>query len=127
MAEPAGSNGNTLAAPVVGVLNDVWDQASHSLRSGTGVAATAATLSNVTSSATVVTLVAANTSRKDLLIFNESTAVLYVKFGSVASTSSYTVQLPANGYFEITKPVYQGIVTGIWAAANGFARITEIS
>lgn len=32
MAEPKGDNGNTLAAPSVGILNDVWNQATHSIR-----------------------------------------------------------------------------------------------
>jgi hypothetical protein len=32
MAEPSGSNGNVLAAPVVGIANEVWNQAAHSIR-----------------------------------------------------------------------------------------------
>ena len=87
-----------------------------------------ATLSNVASSATSVTVLAANTSRKGACIFNDSTAVLYLKFGATASTSSYTVQIAASGYFELPLPnVYTGIMDGIWASANGNARVTELT
>ena len=85
-----------------------------------------ATLSNVPSSASNVTLIAANTSRKGLFIYNDSTAILYVKFGATASTSSFTFRLTPTGLYEMQPPVYQGIVDGIWASAAGNARITEL-
>jgi hypothetical protein len=88
-----------------------------------------ATLANVASSASSVTLQASNSSRKGLNIFNDSTAILYVKFGATASTSSYTVQIAAGGYYELpaSPALYTGIVDGIWASANGNARVTELS
>lgn len=84
-----------------------------------------ATLANVTSSASSVTLFAASGTVKARTIFNDSTAVLYVKFGATASTTSYTVQLASNAYYEFPQPVYGGLVDGIWAAANGAARVTS--
>ena len=84
-----------------------------------------ATTSSVPSSASAVTLLAANQDREAASIFNDSTAILYVKFGSSASTSSYKVQIAASGYFEFPQPIYTGIVTGIWASENGNARISE--
>lgn len=87
-----------------------------------------ATLSNVASSATSVTVLAANSARRGAIIYNDSSAVLYLKFGSgAASTSSYTVQIAAGGYYEFPSPVYTGACTGIWAAANGNARVTEVT
>ncbi len=86
-----------------------------------------ATLTNVSSSATTVSLLASNTSRKGAIIFNDSTAVLYLKFGTTASLTSYTVQIPSNGYFELPLPVFMGAMDGIWASANGAARITELT
>lgn len=86
---------------------------------------TTATLANVISSVTSVTLQASNVNRKGLAIFNDSAAVLYVKFGATASTTSYTVQIGAGGYYELPQPCYTGVVDGIWASANGNARITE--
>ena len=89
---------------------------------------TSATLANVASSASSVTLFAADTTagtNGGRTVFNDSTAVLYVKFGTTASATSYTVQIPAGGYFEFPLPLYDGEVDGIWASANGNARLTS--
>lgn len=90
--------------------------------------AATSTLSNVASSASSVTVLALNTSRLGAMIFNDSTATLYLKFGATASATSYTVQIPPNGYYELPTPhLYTGIMDGIWSAANGNARVTELS
>lgn len=87
---------------------------------------TTATLSNVSASVTSVTLLASNANRRRVVIVNDSTSALYVKFGATASATSYTYFLAAGDTYE--SPVldkYTGIIDGIWAAANGAARITE--
>lgn len=89
--------------------------------------AATATLSNVSSSATNVTLKASNASRLGLLIYNDSTSNLFVKFGATASATSFTVLLGPGAYYEVPAPVYTGIVDGIWSSASGSARITEIT
>jgi len=87
-----------------------------------------ATLANVASSATSVTIFSANSQAVARALWNDSTAVLYLKFGTAAaSTTSYTVQLVAGAYYEFTQPLYGGAVTGIWASANGNARTTEVT
>lgn len=87
-----------------------------------------ATLSNISSSASSVTLQASNNARKGWVIHNDSTSILYIKFGSSASTTSYTVKLAADGYYELpVTSVYTGIITGIWSSANGNARVTELT
>lgn len=91
----------------------------------TEVRPASATLANVASSASNVTLQASNTARRVWKVFNDSTAVLYVKFGATASATSYTVQIAAGGFYEMEPPVYTGIIDGIWASANGNARVTE--
>jgi hypothetical protein len=85
----------------------------------------AATVASVASSATSVALFSASGSAKSRAIYNDSTQVLYVKFGTTASSSSYTVQLSAGAYYEFPQPLYAGAVDGIWASANGNARTTE--
>jgi hypothetical protein len=90
------------------------------------VAASTGTASNVASSASNVTILASNSSRKGATIFNDSTAVLYIKFGATASATSYAVQIPSMGYYEVPFK-YTGIIDGIWAAANGNARVTELT
>jgi hypothetical protein len=87
------------------------------------------TKSSVASSASSVTILASNTSRKGAMVYNDSTQILYLDLsGGTASAISYSVQVPANGFFELPAPViYNGAITGIWAAANGSARVTELS
>jgi hypothetical protein len=86
------------------------------------------TLANVAGSASSVTLQASNSSRKGWSCHNDSSAILYVKFGSSATSTSYTVKLIADAYYELpTTSVYTGIITGIWASATGSARVTELT
>ena len=87
--------------------------------------ATTATAASVASSASSVALFAANSGARARTITNDSSQVLYVKFGTTASTSSYTAQVAAGGYYEFPQPLYAGAVDAIWASANGNARTTE--
>jgi hypothetical protein len=89
-------------------------------------AASTGTLANVASSASSVTLMASNASRLGATIHNDSTQVLYVKFGTTASATSYTVKMVADAYYEVPFG-YTGRIDGIWASANGNARITEMT
>jgi hypothetical protein len=84
------------------------------------------TVTAVASSATVVTLQAANANRKGLLIFNDSTKNMRIKLGTGASASNYSVLMTAKAYFEVPYPAYTGDITGIWESANGNALVTEI-
>lgn len=86
-----------------------------------------ATVSAVADSASSQQLLAANASRQMATIFNDSTEILYVKFGTTASTTDYNVRLSAGAYFELPGPVvYAGRIDGIWAAdASGSARMAE--
>lgn len=56
-----------------------------------------ATLANVPSSGTSVTLITSNANRRGAVIHNDSSAVLYLKYGTAASTTSYTYKVPADG------------------------------
>ena len=88
-----------------------------------------ATRSNVAGAASDTSLLASNAARKGALFFNDSTAILYLAYGAAAaSLTSYTVQVPAQGFFEMPpQPVYTGAIRGIWSAANGNVRISELS
>jgi hypothetical protein len=81
----------------------------------------------VASSATVVNLVAENGNRVGLYIHNASTAILYIKVDGDATTTNYTVLIPANALYEMPRRYFTDKVTGIWASVNGQANITEIS
>ncbi len=87
----------------------------------------AGTVTQVASAASDTSLLAANTNKKGTLFFNDSTAILYLLYGTgVASTTNYSVQIPSKAYFE--DPLhYTGGFHGIWSAANGFVYCTEVS
>lgn len=82
--------------------------------------------SSVAGSASSVALLASNVARLGAVINNDSTAVLYVKLGATASTTSYTYKLYTDGVCEIPYG-YTGAVDGIWSSATGNARLTEFS
>lgn len=85
-------------------------------------------ITSVASANTSTSLLAANTARSGAYFFNDSTAILYLAFAGSASTTAYTVQIAAQGFFEMPIiPVYTGAIFGIWASANGSVRITELS
>lgn len=86
---------------------------------------TTATPTSVAGSATSVQLLAANTARKGVTIYNDSTAILYLKLGTTASTTSYNLQMVALSYYELPFG-YTGRIDGIWASAAGNARISEL-
>ena len=88
-------------------------------------AANAVTLANISASQTSVTLQAANVDRRGWSCWNDSTSNLFIKFGAVASSTSNTVKLASDSFYEMPEPVYTGIVDGIWTTANGAARVTE--
>lgn len=83
-------------------------------------------VTSVASAATSTVLLASNGKRRGATIYNESTSILYVALAATASITAYTIQVPANGgYYELPQPCYSGAISGIWASANGNARITE--
>lgn len=89
---------------------------------------TEATLSSVADTDSSTTLAAENTDRVGLLVFNDSAAALYLKYGATASSTSFTVKIAAGGYWEMPRPVYVGLIDGIWASnGSGAARVTELT
>lgn len=85
-----------------------------------------AVVSSVASSLTSVPLLAANPNRKRVIISNASTQLLYIKLGSGASATSFTVRLATFAYWEIPF-TYTGDIEGAWAVVNGSALITEMT
>ena len=87
-----------------------------------------ASVSTVTSVAAAVAdtlLLAANPNRLGATVVNDGTSILYLKFGSGASATSYTVRMTSYAYYEVPFG-YTGRINGYWAAANGNARVTEV-
>jgi hypothetical protein len=83
-----------------------------------------ATVTTFTSTSSLV-LMASNSARKLLTVFNEGAGILYLLYGAgTATTANYSVRIGSGDYLEIEK--YTGAVTGIFGT-TGTARVTEIS
>lgn len=87
-----------------------------------------ATVTTVADTGTSAQLLAANASRLGATIENDSSAVLYVKLGTTASATDYTVRMVQYSYYEVPYG-YTGRIDGIWASdpGDGAARITELT
>ncbi len=94
------------------------------------------TVTSVAAATSATTIAAANTARRGLFVYNDSSATLFLKLGTGATTTSYTVQVAPAGYWELPTVQatrsevlggYSGAVTGVWASATGSARVTEVS
>jgi hypothetical protein len=97
--------------------------------SGAPASSTSA-LTNVAATASSVTLLASNASRLAFDIYNDDTGTLLLKFGTTASTTSYTKQLLAQDYFGTHQlgVNYTGRIDGIWLTpGSGAARVTELT
>jgi hypothetical protein len=84
------------------------------------------TTSSVAGSATNVTLLPSNGTRLGATIYNDSTALLYIKLGALATSTDFTIKLFPMSYWEVPFG-YTGEIDGIWASATGHARIDELT
>jgi hypothetical protein len=88
--------------------------------------ASTAAVTSVSAAVADTSLLAGNSNRLGAAVFNDSTASLYLKLGTGASTTSFTILLNRYDYYEIPWP-YTGAVNGYWSSATGSARVTELS
>jgi hypothetical protein len=85
-------------------------------------------MTNVSASVTSVTVLAANANRSGAIIYNDSTANLRIAYSATASATSFTMLIPPQNAWVMTADAkWRGLITGIWEAANGAARVTEIT
>jgi hypothetical protein len=59
-------------------------------------------------------------------VYNNSTANLYLKYGTTASATSFSLKLGAGDYLELPYPCFVGRIDGFWDAINGDAMVTDI-
>lgn len=82
-------------------------------------------------STSAVEVVASTPTRKGLLVYNHSSQILYIKYGTgvAISPASFTIAIPANWYGRLPwGNVYTGAVWGMWAGADasGSAQVTQL-
>jgi len=116
MAGSDGTNARTLKTDTTGILQ----VSSTQTKSNTSA------VTSVSSSVTNITLLATNTNRLGATVYNDSNQTLYLKLGATASTTSFTAKVGAQGYFEVPA-AFTGQLDGLWAGANGAARVTELT
>lgn len=92
----------------------------------TSVAVRTPTTTSVASSATSVTVLASNGSRRGVSVANLSTAKLYLSFSAPATTANCFIEIPAGGFLLLDQQlIVTNALYGLWASANGTAQITE--
>lgn len=92
----------------------------------TRVDARTPTTTSLASSATSVTILAANANRKGLTISNISTAKLYLSFTNPATTTNCFIEVQPSGFLLLDQQlIVTNAIYGIWASANGTAQVTE--
>lgn len=78
------------------------------------------------SSATSANLALQNDHRRGMTVYNTDANAMYLKYGTTASATSFTVMIPSNGYWEMPQPPHTGRIDAIWAAdGSGSAMVTE--
>jgi len=118
-------NANPTANTVLGRLKDIVDAIGNITGGGSSLGSTSA-ISTVASTITNnTTILAADTDRVSAKIFNDSTQILYLAEGSGATPTNYTYPLDPGDYYVVDD--YNGIITGVWSAVDGQARITQIT
>ena len=90
------------------------------------IVSTTATHTRLTADTAPVILLAANTLRVGASLFNDSTAICYVKLGTAVTATSKWRALAAGAYVEIPFG-YEGIIQGVWAAVNGAMDVVEFT
>lgn len=117
-----GVKGDTGTAGATGATGATGPEGGTTL-----VTSSSATNTSVADAATAQTILASNASRKGFSIYNDSAQVAYVKFGSSATTTDFTMKLAAYGFYEMFGDcLYTGAITAIWASdSTGSARVTE--
>lgn len=126
---PVTDNGGSLTVDgtVTANLSATDNAVLDTIETNTSVRGATGTTSSVNDTTTSTQLAASATGRKELFITNTSSAILYVKFGTTASSTSFAVALEQNETFIEDK--YTGVVHGVWATDpnDGAAIITVVT
>jgi hypothetical protein len=87
--------------------------------------ASSSSVSAVSTSGTSATLASASSGRLRIIVVNDSSATLYVKYGTTASASDWTVKLAPDSTLD--EDAYTGRIDAILSTGTGTARVTELS
>jgi hypothetical protein len=86
-----------------------------------------ANITSVAGSTSNTSILAVNANRVLATIFNGTNKTMYLALGTTASTTSYTIQLAQNAYWELPLS-YTGAISAVWASGvSGNALVTELT
>jgi hypothetical protein len=85
-----------------------------------------AVTSTVSVTSSSIAILDTNPSRNGSTIYNESGATAYVKLGTIASITDYTIQMIIGSYYELPFG-YKGAISGITSSGTATLRVTELS
>jgi len=118
--------GDSVGAPT-GITPPAAPQLTQLVKSGTAARSSLTSTATADSGTSANLVLAANAARKGVVVYNESTAIMYLGFGTAhVSATDYTYQIPAGATLELPFG-FSGQLRAIWTSANGFARITELT
>jgi hypothetical protein len=83
-------------------------------------------VTSVATSTTSAQLLASNASRLGATVYNDSNQNLFVKLGTTASSTSFTIRMVSQSYYEVPFG-YTGRIDAVQSAGTGNARITELT
>lgn len=78
-------------------------------------------------STTASTLVASNSNRKGLTLFNSSDKTIFVDYSNAVTASDYAFKLEPNAYYEMPRPIYTGVLHAILATGTASIEVREFS
>lgn len=87
--------------------------------------ASTSSVNAVSTSGTSATLASASGGRLRIVIVNDSSATLYVKYGTTASSSDWTIKLAPDSTLD--EDAYTGRIDAVLSTGTGTARVTELS
>jgi hypothetical protein len=113
------------AVPVSGPLTDTQLRATAVPVVGSAPTRTPTTAS-VTGSAASVLVLAANASRRGLMVSNQSASKLYLSFATPASQANSFIEVQPSAFLLLDQQlIATNAIYGIWTNANGTCQVTE--
>ena len=88
--------------------------------------ASTSVVTSVPAAVTNTVVLTPNQNRIFASFYNNGAKTMYIKLGTGASTSVYTIQLFSGSYWEVPQD-YQGEIDAVWGSASGNALVTELT
>lgn len=81
---------------------------------------------SINSTTSGVAILAANASRRGLMVSNQSTSKLYLSFNVSASAGNSFIQMDPGAFLFLDQQmIFTSAIYGVWTNANGTAQVTE--